>query len=469
MRPRGRPSSDRFPSGSLTTNDNANTIRSHHQLVGPLQVERITLLPCIHRATLAFGFPTRSDVSTRSPHVSEQVCSNILSQVAGSEELRKTFIGNLSATERRVEVQAISDCLWNLLHAQETRQGIGRTKLLRLSYQLAKETQIFPRHLLLRDIKVASQPFAGGGFADVYEGNHKGAKVCVKVLRVFDKSDQAKFIRGYTREITLWSYMSHENILPLIGLFTAEHAARRLCLVSPLMKNGNLRCFLQNHPDTSRLPLVLDITEGLTYLHLLKIIHGDLKAQNVLISDTGRALLTDFGLSYVVLTSAVHGSSGFMAAGTTRWMAPELFSECTAPSKESDIWAFGCLCFEIYTGQYPFYQHKSSGAVVAALLRNEIPRLPTGNDIRVPPGVLDDWMWDLINSRCWCQNPKERHSAQMIRDAVATRLVHGGLPGVFTRNNSRAPELPEAQGCLLHELDYEYIAHVLIQSAESLK
>jgi serine/threonine protein kinase len=127
---------------------------------------------------------------------------------------------------------------------------------------------------------MASQPFEGGGFADVYKGKHNNDEVCIKVIRIFESRDQAQVLKvsdflphsdvspiadvglrtnekAYVREIVLWSHMSHENILPFYGLYALDESAQRICLVSPLMRNGNLRVFLQNNPKTPRLPLVI--------------------------------------------------------------------------------------------------------------------------------------------------------------------------------------------------------------------
>jgi hypothetical protein len=67
--------------------------------------------------------------------------------------------------------------------------------MLRLLYQLADETKLYPNFLTLKGVELAVQPFAGSGFADVFEGKYDSQKVCVKVIRVFGQDKQSELLR----------------------------------------------------------------------------------------------------------------------------------------------------------------------------------------------------------------------------------------------------------------------------------
>ncbi|KAG6328811.1 hypothetical protein ID866_10279 [Astraeus odoratus] len=97
-------------------------------------------------------------------------------------------------------------------------------------------------------------------------------------------------------------------------------------MVSPWMENGNAYEYVQN-PLVDPRPLLSDIAEGLHYLHSHEppVYHGDLQGKNVLISDDGRALLTDFGLSLLVDSS--FSGCGHVNGGSLNWMAPEGFED----------------------------------------------------------------------------------------------------------------------------------------------
>jgi serine/threonine protein kinase len=83
---------------------------------------------------------------------------------------------------------------------------------------------------------------------------------------------------------------------------------------------------------------------AIAYLHDRELIHGDIKAANVLVSDHGEALLTDFGLAKL---SSGTTSTALSGAGTTRWQSPELY-EGSPKSRESDIYAYAMLIVEVH-------------------------------------------------------------------------------------------------------------------------
>ena len=95
---------------------------------------------------------------------------------------------------------------------------------------------------------------------------------------------------------------------------------------------------------------VCDIASGLAYLHSKKIVHGDLKGVNILITASLRACIADFGLSRVADTQGLGVfTSTARPAGTMRWLAPELMSGRERPSKESDVYSFASVCYEVST------------------------------------------------------------------------------------------------------------------------
>ncbi|KAF9447094.1 kinase-like protein [Macrolepiota fuliginosa MF-IS2] len=129
------------------------------------------------------------------------------------------------------------------------------------------------------------------------------------------------------------------------------------------MDNGSLLDYLQqDHPQDLRMLLVSkftvssasviqqskvsDIVNGLCYLHKLGVVHGDIKGQNILVSEDRRALIFDFGTSGTVESSRSTSSP----KGTWRWSAPEVCVDngCFSPAlPASDIWSFSCVCYEV--------------------------------------------------------------------------------------------------------------------------
>ncbi|EJT98842.1 kinase-like protein, partial [Dacryopinax primogenitus] len=161
-------------------------------------------------------------------------------------------------------------------------------------------------------------------------------------------------------EIRIWSQLRHDNLLPLLGIST-KWGVEELCMVSPWQRNGTAISYLeQNWQDNDEghdlvLNLILGIAYGLEYLHnqTPPVVHGDIKGNNVLVSDDGNALLADFGLSTVV-EDIDPGITSMLYAGSLPWMSPERMDPSrfaldirTARTPASDMWSFGMTIYEV--------------------------------------------------------------------------------------------------------------------------
>ncbi|KXS20394.1 kinase-like protein, partial [Gonapodya prolifera JEL478] len=128
----------------------------------------------------------------------------------------------------------------------------------------------------------------------------------------------------------------HYHILPLLG---ASWDCEEPFMFSERMRNGKILQFLKKNPNADVLGLLFDIASGV-YLHNERnVIHADIKALNVLISEKGNAVLTDFGFAKVVEGAVREGSTGHRP-GTAIYMAPERLSG-SGGTKEIDIYALG--------------------------------------------------------------------------------------------------------------------------------
>lgn len=90
---------------------------------------------------------------------------------------------------------------------------------------------------------------------------------------------------------------------------------------------------------------LIGAAKALVYLHGLGVVHGDIKAENILISDDDEALLGDFGLSKLNESATISALKG---SGSVRWQAPELLDE-GAKTFQSDVYAFGMTIVEVST------------------------------------------------------------------------------------------------------------------------
>ncbi|KAJ8085534.1 hypothetical protein PM082_004352 [Marasmius tenuissimus] len=291
-----------------------------------------------------------------------------------------------------------------------------RPTIFNAMLHLSKRSGLHPACLSIQNVKkIGKHPVAAGGFGDVWKGTigHSSEVVCLKVVRVYLNSDMQKLSIEYQREAILWRQMKHPNLLPLLGIYQLEHTDE-LCMISPWMENGNLVEFMKatKREDIDHYVLVHDVASGLAYLHSEKIVHGDLKGVNVLITGSLRACIADFGLSRIADTQGlIVTTSTTRPAGTMRWLAPELLSGSERPSKESDVYSFGCVCYEIFTGLLPFAELGNDMAVMFAVAQGKCPLRPQETF------GLSDAMWTLM-TRCWDPIPTSRPTAIQVLENV---------------------------------------------------
>lgn len=186
-----------------------------------------------------------------------------------------------------------------------------------------------------------------GSFGAVFEGRWCEQPVAIKTIEgELTTADEAQFIR----EVDIMSRLHNANITQFYG---ACLEAGRACLVMEYMPKGSLYKVLGKEVLTpeQQHSMALAIARGLHYLHSQGILHQDLKSANVLVDDTWRAKLTDFGLSKTHHASIM---STHERSNATKWMAPECFKRGDNFTAQSDIYAYGVILWELVTGQRPF-------------------------------------------------------------------------------------------------------------------
>ncbi|KIM53149.1 hypothetical protein SCLCIDRAFT_139595, partial [Scleroderma citrinum Foug A] len=166
------------------------------------------------------------------------------------------------------------------------------------------------------------------------------------------------------------------------------------------------------------------IANGLLYLHTYKegpIIHGDIKGFNVLISEEGRALLTDFGLSFLTNSSFSMSTPGHFG-GKLPWMAPEMLNGGEATAAR-DVWAFAMTVLELFTREDPFHPINGTIPILMRILKGP-PDRPSAENTR--SRLTDEW-W-CICSECWYSNPSMRPTmlqvAKKIEQIVCSTVVY---------------------------------------------
>ncbi|KAF9464909.1 kinase-like domain-containing protein [Collybia nuda] len=315
------------------------------------------------------------------------------------------------------QIQSLID-LFQMLLDVPTLETKFRSQLLAATRNLATIVDFYPTCSRLRSVElVASHPLAGGSFANIYKGIFEGQYVCMKVIRLYQPFQVRYFLQRLYSEVILWKQLKHENLLPFYGVYKLGN---QLCLVSHWADNGDIKSFLEINPYVNRVSLSLDVAKGIAYLHENNIIHGDLKGGNVLVHSTGRAVISDVGLSAVtdpqILKWTSH-SCGTSQGGAIRWQAPELYGmeggESMSQSKASDIYALGCVFYEIFTGQVPFAEYRMDSTVMHKVCLGKKPSKPVPLAPSWSEWGLTEPIWRLMED-CWTRSPATRPTIEQI-------------------------------------------------------
>ncbi|GMJ10268.1 calcium/calmodulin-regulated receptor-like kinase 1 [Hibiscus trionum] len=189
-----------------------------------------------------------------------------------------------------------------------------------------------------------------GAFGPVYKAQMStGETVAVKVLATDSKQGEKEF----QTEVMLLGRLHHRNLVNLVG-YCAEKGQHMLVYV--YMSKGSLASHLysENHEPLSwnlRVHIALDVARGLEYLHdgaAPPVIHRDIKSSNILLDQSMRARVADFGLSREEMVDK-HAAN---IRGTFGYLDPEYISTRTF-TKKSDVYSYGVLLFELIAGRNP--------------------------------------------------------------------------------------------------------------------
>ncbi|KAF8332884.1 kinase-like domain-containing protein [Amanita rubescens] len=279
----------------------------------------------------------------------------------------------------------------------------------RFMFKLLSKTPVIPPSLVVTGVRIPFERnyIGSGGFGLVLKGELRGKVVALK---------------AFCREALMWRSLRHGSVLPFLGIYEHKDGAiSQFFFVSPYMKNGTLaRWRKQENPSMDEITKrILGVSQGMEYIHSVGAVHGDLRGENVLLDDDLHVQIADFGLTR--LTEATNTRSGALHLN---FAAPELFgiseddddpSDDPSPrTKMSDVYAFGCLFYEICYDSIPF-AGKSDMQILTLIARGALPPRP-------PEQPWDDEAWDLIQ-RCWVRDPFRRPTMEEVTASILVEIL----------------------------------------------
>jgi serine/threonine-protein kinase len=260
-------------------------------------------------------------------------------------------------------------------------------------------------------------------------------EIAVKVLPP-ELSFRADIRQRFLREAETAAQLNHPNIVPI---YTVEERDNLVYFVMAYIKGDNLGQRLQQHgpmPPVEVRRILREVADALAYAHHRNVIHRDIKPDNIIIDEeTGRAMVTDFGIARALTDSGDSRLTATgMAIGTPAYMSPEQSAGDQAIDGRSDLYSLGVVGYQMLCGQPPFVANNTPSMLVKHLSERPIPVDERWPDL--PP--------DLSRAVMMCleKDPADRFPSAA---AFAVALDGGGMPTLATRASATALPEPRAR------------------------
>jgi serine/threonine protein kinase len=299
---------------------------------------------------------------------------------------------------------------------------------------------------------------AEGTFARVYRGRHDvtGSPVAIKVLRQrYAAMNDA--VKRFHKEAQAGMKLRHPNIVQLLDQGQQDN---RHFMIMEYVEGMNLREFLRLRVrlnDREALPLMLGLARGLDYSHSQGVTHRDLKATNILISNSGTAKLVDFGLATIEGDDSRHGIT---SQRTVDYSALE--RTCLSPKGDprSDIFFMGCVYYHMLTGQVPLHDSESTDPLKKLLKRGFGAIKPIGEHHNAPSEPLVRIIEKMMKMDLRFRYQNINQVVAELEDFQVQIDPAGSGARAFARKYERPPsdqtiaeEVPPASGLLTDEWD----------------
>ncbi|GAM27992.1 hypothetical protein SAMD00019534_111680 [Acytostelium subglobosum LB1] len=238
-----------------------------------------------------------------------------------------------------------------------------------------------------------------GSFGAVYKATHRDSGYTL-AIKVFNKKDDTTMIE---KEIDILRRCNSQHLVSYFGCFSPR-PCKELWILMDFCGLGSIADIMKSAQRTLKereIALICkQALDGLLYLHDNQIIHRDVKAANILLTESGIVKIGDFGVSSQIMSTFCKGS----IAGTPYWMAPEILKEEEYSSKV-DIWSLGITAIEMAEGDPPLHDVNPVKAMFM------VPRKP-------PPTLTDPKKWSIefvsFVECCLIKEIDRRSSAQTL-------------------------------------------------------
>lgn len=254
-----------------------------------------------------------------------------------------------------------------------------------------------------------------GGMATIFKAHQLtlDRDVALKVIHPALNQDPSFLVR-LNREAGIVARLNHPNIVPVYDYGECEGAPY---LVMRFIQGKTLKTVMQEgRLDTEQiLPIARAIANALTYAHAHGVLHRDVKPSNILLDDEGGIFLTDFGLARLSASSESTLSRDMMI-GSPQYVSPEQ-AKSEPIDERSDVYSFGIVLYEMFTGRVPFSED-TPYATVMAQINDPLPA-PRSVSSTVPPAV------EMVLDKALAKDPSQRYASVSEMMAALENAAHG--------------------------------------------
>jgi len=276
------------------------------------------------------------------------------------------------------------------------------------------------------DVKLELDPFARGSFGLVFKGTYFGTPVCIKVVPIDNHNPED--VKQVQREISALKQLNHPNLVQFFGMFELNN---EMYIVTEYIPGGTVRNNIQKDKGeiswATRAKMAYEVATAIAFFHSKKMIHRDIKSENLLISENWNVKLCDFGLSRSV--SEPKKKQRMTLCGTDDFMAPEVTLGMDYDA-QCDIFSYGMFLCEL---------------VLRENVEDALPRGPqnffgldTEQFIKMAPPDTPPEMVSMV-LKCCEYEPSKRPDAKQVVQALQP-LVDKFFPEGLSASNGFRPK-----------------------------
>ena len=282
-----------------------------------------------------------------------------------------------------------------------------------------------------------------GGTSVVYKANRLADNkiVAIKVVREELDNNRENERRFHLEAQALYK-MSHRNIRRILGIGQWNDS---LYMVTEFIDGKTLKDIISDGQLSTKkaLDYALQIAAGIEHAHRKDIIHRDIKPQNVIVSNDGTVKIVDFGIARMT-SQTTRTMAGKDVVGSVHYLSPEQAKGADTDNR-SDIYSFGILLYEMFTGKVPF---EGTEAVSIAMRHvNQIPEPPQSVNPEISSGIND------IIVKCIQKDPEQRYqTASELREDLLLYVANPeGFSVVKAENLLGRDKIPDENDGFIQE------------------